>query len=409
VSRCGEEALGRHGETLTGPEATEGPPAGAPGKATEPVRSPRRLLQEPSQDGSTTARSVYIHIPFCRRRCDYCAFATFSDRSFLVDAYVKACVTAIEASRSLVLETPVETVFIGGGTPSLLDPESVRSLLSAVEPAKDAEVSLECNPDDVTEEILSGYLAAGVNRISLGVQSLRPHVLAGLGRIHDPEAVYRAVELIGKLHVPRFSVDLIYGAVAESDADWQASVEGVLGLVPRPSHVSAYGLTVEPGTPLHRDPARHPDDDVEATRYEIADSAFERAGLSWYEISNWAVPGEECRHNLNYWSSENYAGIGSAAHAHFGGVRSFNVRTPERYIAAIAEGRSPVAGREVLSAKARHLEQLELALRTSDGVASDALPVDPLIEDLVVRDAGRAVLSRKGRLLANEVLCRLVC
>ena len=229
-------------------------------------------------------------------------------------------------------------------------------------------MTVECNPEDVTVALLSSYAAAGVTRISLGVQSLAPHVLSSLGRQHSPEHVPRAVAAIGEVGFISYNVDLIYGAEGETDDDWVATLEGVLGLDPPPPHVSAYALQAEPGTPLWRDPDRHPDDDVQARRYEIADEMLEAAGLQWYEISNWSRPGHECRHNQNYWRQGEYLGVGCAAHSHLDGRRFWNIRTPERYIAAVASNQTPVAGEERLDADQRLFESLELAVRTREGV-----------------------------------------
>ena len=268
-------------------------------------------------------------------------------------------------------------------------------------------MTVECNPEDVTAGLLGTYAAAGVTRISLGVQSLAPHVLASLGRRHNPEAVPRAVAAIGEAGFDSFSVDLIYGARNETDHDWEATLQKVLSLDPPPPHLSAYALQAEPGTPLWRDPDRHPDDDAQARRYETAEEVLEEAGLAWYEISNWSRPGHECRHNQNYWRQGEYLGVGCAAHSHLGGRRFWNLRSPERYMAAIASNRSAVAGEERLDSDHRLLESLELAVRTREGVEADALPDDEMLAGLVARDRGRAVLDpsrpvarQRGRLPA---------
>jgi putative oxygen-independent coproporphyrinogen III oxidase len=226
--------------------------------------------------------------------------------------------------------TPATTVFFGGGTPSLVPAEALMMVLDAVPLAAGAEVTVECNPDTVTPGLLAAYRTHGVNRLSLGVQSMVPHVLAALGRTHDPANVRRAVALARDAGFPTFNLDLIYGAVGESLDDWRRTLDAALAL--DPPHVSAYALTVEAGTPLADDPARHPDDDTQAAEYEIADAAFSAAGLANYEISNWARPGHECQHNLLYWRQGDYLGIGCAAHSHRSGRRWWNVRTPERYI-----------------------------------------------------------------------------
>ena len=349
---------------------------------------------------------LYVHIPFCARRCDYCAFATWVGLHHLAGDYTDACLAQLSRAYDSGLG-PAATVFFGGGTPSQLPGDELVRLLDAVRREEAAEVTVECNPEDVTVELLSTYASAGVTRISLGGQSLAPQVLTSLGRRHRPETVPRAVGAIGEVGFSSFSVDLIYGARGETDEDWVDTLEGVLSLDPPPPHVSAYALQAEPGTALWRDPERHPDDDVQARRYEIADEVLEAAGLPWYEISNWSRPGHECRHNQNYWRQGEYLGVGCAAHSHLGGRRFWNVRAPERYIAAVAADQSPVAGEERLDFDHRLLESLELAVRTREGVDSSALPDDEMLTGLVARDDDRVVLTLRGRLLANEVACRL--
>ena len=345
---------------------------------------------------------VYVHVPFCLRRCDYCAFATWDDRSHLIGDYVAGLVAEVG---SAVTELPEATsVFFGGGTPSLLAPEQVGSVLGLLPVAPGVEVTLECNPDTVDAERLAEYRAAGVTRISLGAQSLRPRVLAALGRSHSAESVVAAAQAVRDEGFVSWNLDLIYGAVGETVDDWRCTVEAALEL--GPPHVSAYGLTVEPGTPLAEDPARFPDDDDQADKYEVADLLLEEAGLASYEISNWAGAGHECRHNLCYWSQGNYRGFGCAAHSHHDGRRWWNVRTPERYLALLAEGRPVVAAAEHLDEAQRHAEGLQLALRTRQGVSSEALDSDGL-DHLVERRHDRVVLTRSGRLLANEVATRL--
>ncbi len=347
---------------------------------------------------------VYVHVPFCEVRCHYCAFATWDDRPQLIPDYVAAVVQEVGAAVAAGL-APATSVFFGGGTPSLLAPEQLGSILAAVPLVPGAEVSVECNPDTLSFDKLAGYRSAGVNRISLGVQSMVPHVLLALGRTHDPANVERAVEAIESVGFPSWNMDLIYGAVGESASDWEATIAAAVSL--RPPHVSAYGLTVEAGTPLAGDPARHPDDDDEADKYLFADEALGAAGLASYEVSNWARPGHECRHNELYWSQGDYRGFGCAAHSHEAGRRWWNVRTPERYLALVAEGRSTMAADEVLEEADRHLEGLQLALRTRRGVPDEAVPDDDDLIGLVRREAGRATLTLEGRLLANEVAVRL--
>jgi oxygen-independent coproporphyrinogen-3 oxidase len=379
-----------------------------------------------------TPFGVYVHVPFCTSRCDYCDFATWTDRAHLVADYVDACVRDLD-QREL---RPASTVFFGGGTPSLLESRQLARILDRVPRVPGAEVTVECNPDSVDPQKFEGYVAAGVNRLSFGVQSMRPHVLAELGRTHDPANVRRAVEWARAAGITRINLDLVYGAPGESLDDWRSTLDGVLAL--EPGHVSAYALTVEPGTPLGRGVAAGvraaPDDDDQAAKYELADDRLAEAGLEWYEISNWAVPGDECRHNLLYWGQGEYAGVGCAAHGHTvepdGGARRWwNLRTPERYMGAVAAGVGTEAGGERLDPAAREGERLVLGLRTRAGIklggaGADLLPVlsvdrlgvgpvDRCIDELcslglLERGDGCAALTRRGRLLANDVSARIL-
>ena len=316
-------------------------------------------------------------------------------------AYVAAC------RRELVEAhlPPATSVFIGGGTPSQLPADLLCSVLDAIDRAPACEVTVECNPQDVSASMLVRWRRVGVNRVSFGVQSMLPHVLGALGRDQRPDDARRAVALTREAGIESFNVDLIYGAVGESDDDWDRTVDEVLAV--DPPHVSAYALTVEPGTPLAADPARHPDADDQAGKYLRLEAVLATAGLRSYEISNWARPGHECRHNLLYWASGDYRGIGCAAHSHRAGRRWWNVRTPERYIAAIEVGRSPVAAAEQLDATTRRVEALQLSLRTRAGVPAAALPDTDGLEHLIASDGERVVLTPEGRLLANEVALRV--
>jgi putative oxygen-independent coproporphyrinogen III oxidase len=343
---------------------------------------------------------VYIHIPFCRHRCDYCAFATWTDRDHVIDDYLDALRADIERAAL----PPVTSVFVGGGTPTRVPARALAAVLASVPVVEGAEVTVECNPDDVTEEMIRTYAAAGVNRVSIGVQSMVPSVLASLGRTHVPDNVRRAVDAVRAANLPTFNLDIIYGGAGETLDDWRSTLAGVLAL--DPPHVSAYALTIEAGTPLADDPSRHPDDDDLADKYELADDMLTAAGLVNYEVSNWARPGHECRHNVLYWQQGNYRGFGSAAHSHADGRRWWNVRTPERYIAAVADGESTEAAGETLDAETRRIEGLQLALRMNDGVPVSALDIEGL-EGLVVADGQRVRLTRNGRLMANEVSLRL--
>jgi putative oxygen-independent coproporphyrinogen III oxidase len=360
----------------------------------------------------TEELGVYVHVPFCRHRCDYCAFATYTDRDALMERYVAACVADVERAVKGAELRGATSIFFGGGTPSRLPAPWLARILAAIPRTTDAEVTVECNPEDASEQRLGDYRAAGVTRMSFGVQSTAPHVLASLGRRHHPESVPLAVEAAASAGFARVNVDLIYGAAGETDEDWARTVDDVLSLPHPPSHVSAYALTIEPGTPLARDPARHPDEDVQASRYEIVDARLAAAGYRWEEVSNWALPGHECRHNQLYWQQGDYLGIGSAAHSHRGGAgagrRWWNVRTPDRYVVAVEAGRSPVAGEERVEGDQHELERLMLSLRTPAGVPESALPDADELDGLVVREHGRAVLTMRGRLMANAVSALLL-
>jgi putative oxygen-independent coproporphyrinogen III oxidase len=358
------------------------------------------------------AFGVYVHIPFCAARCDYCDFATWTDRGHLIESYVDACVADL-VRRGSDGYPAATSVFFGGGTPSLLAAGQLVRILDAIVRGDDAEVTVECNPDSVDASKLAAYRRGGVNRLSFGVQSMAPHVLVALGRTHDPANVTRAIALARDAGFQRLNVDLIYGTPGESAADWRATLEGAIALdVP---HVSAYALTVEPATPLGRRVAAGaaaPDDDGQADAYLLADELLGAAGLDWYEVSNWARAGEECRHNLLYWSEGEYLGIGCAAHGHTDGRRWWNVRTPERYIAAVEAGTSAEAGEERLEPAPRAEEACALALRTRFGA-----PVAPraasVVEELsaagfVRRVDDRVVLTTQGRLLASDVTARLL-
>lgn len=346
---------------------------------------------------------VYVHIPFCRHRCDYCAFATWTDRDHLMEEYVDAVVLDIQ--RKVAAGMPVaDTVFFGGGTPTRLAPDLITKIIAAIPLSANPEVTVECNPDDVTPELMRVYAAGGVNRVSIGVQAMVEHVLSSLGRTHDPSNVERAVNAAREAGITSINLDLIYGVHGESLDDWRQTLESAIAL--RPTHVSAYGLTVEAGTPLAEDPARHPDDDDQADKYVLADDMLAAAGMHNYEISNWALDGHECRHNKVYWSQGNYMGFGCASHSHENGRRFWNVRTPDRYISCVNENISVEAADEQLDDETRAREALELSLRTADGVPVGTLDVESL-EGLVSVQGNRVVLTRNGKLLANEVSLRL--
>lgn len=358
---------------------------------------------------------VYVHVPFCATRCDYCAFSTWTDREHLIGAYVDACITDVERRAATGELVAAATVYFGGGTPSLLEAGDLVRILDAIPRAGHAEVTVECNPDSVDARKLRVYADHGVTRVSLGVQSMVPHVLAALGRTHDHAGLARAVDAIRAAGIPSFNLDLIAGAAGESDADFDATLVDALAF--DPPHVSVYGLMVEPGTPLDRRIAAGetaaPDADVQADRYLRADAVLTASGREWYEVSSWAAPGHECRHNVGYWTGADCVAIGAAAHGHTNGRRWWNVPLPERYIGRISAGASPEAGAETVDEPTRVRERFGLALRTRAG-ASVPEGLDPAalaeVADagLVVVEGRRIVLTATGRLLATEVTLRLM-
>jgi len=360
-----------------------------------------------SSAAESAAFGVYVHIPFCAARCDYCAFATWTDRAHLIDEYVDAVCEDIVRVFSNETHPVATSIFFGGGTPSLLPGPTLVRILECIPRSSDAEVTVECNPETVSRELFDHYVAGGVTRVSFGVQSMEPEVLGALGRQHDPDAVVRALEDARGAGIGRINLDLIYGGAGETIEQWRSTLEKVVAL--GVDHVSAYALTVEAGTPLADDPARHPDDDDQADKYLLAESILSAAGLRNYEISNWATTGQECAHNLLYWSQGDYLGFGCAAHSHLDGRRWWNVRTPERYIAAVTSGLGVEAAAETLDPRTRRLEGLQLALRTHRGVATGSFSEQDLtdLEGFIVDDGERVRLTVEGRLMANEVAVRL--
>jgi oxygen-independent coproporphyrinogen-3 oxidase len=359
-----------------------------------------------------------VHVPFCATRCGYCDFNTYTAGELGgatgPDGWAEAARAEVRLAASTLDAGPLQTVFVGGGTPTLIDPPLLASVLGDVRDAFGvaAEVTVEANPETITPRLLDALLAMGVNRISLGMQSAVPHVLLALDRVHTPGRPVEAARLARAAGFEQVSLDLIYGGPGETDDDWRRSVE--TALTAEPTHVSAYALVVEDGTALARKVARGeapaPDDDVLAGRYEVADALLSAAGLPWYEVSNW---GEPCRHNLGYWRSYDWWGIGPGAHSHVAGTRWWNVRHPAAYAAALAERRQPAQAREVLTADERRAERILLQVRLAEGLPLTELPepaaVDELAADgLVERSDDRLVLTLRGRLLADTVVRALV-
>jgi putative oxygen-independent coproporphyrinogen III oxidase len=355
---------------------------------------------------------IYVHVPFCAVRCGYCDFNTYVSTKGR-DGFAGAIAQELEQAREQLGDRPADTVFIGGGTPSLLDPAELRTILEAIDLAPGAEVTSEANPESATRDWLEGARAAGINRISFGMQSARPHVLAELDRVHTPGRVGEAIADARAAGFERLSVDLIYGANGETDADWEASVRAALAL--EPEHVSAYALVVEPGTRLHaRVRAREveaPDDDALARRYELADDLFGAAGLHWYEISNW---GEPCRHNVGYWRGHDWWGAGPGAYSHAAGVRWWNLKRPLAWAARVRAGASPAADREELEPEERRFERIMLEIRLAEGLDASQLDEAGRKQAGRMRDEGlleageeRVRLTRMGRLFADGVARRL--
>ncbi|MGI5131798.1 radical SAM family heme chaperone HemW [Pseudonocardia sp. CA-107938] len=366
---------------------------------------------------------IYVHVPFCAARCGYCDFNTYTASELAgsgasPDGWFAAVCRELDRAVATVGERPVDTVFVGGGTPSLLGPERLAAVLDEIRGrfglADGAEVTTESNPESTSPEFFAGLVEGGFTRVSLGMQSAAPHVLAVLDRRHTPGravAAAREARAAGLAHV---NLDLIYATPGETDDDLRASLDAVLeaGV----DHVSAYALIVEDGTALARRVARGelpaPDDDVAAARYEMIDDRLAEAGLRWYEVSNWASdPAAECRHNLGYWLDGDWWGVGPGAHSHVAGQRWWNVKHPARYAAMLAAGEAPEAGREQLTAEERHTERVMLRLRLSSGLplallddAARAVAGRAVADGLLVRSGDAVVLTRRGRLLADAVV-----
>jgi len=349
---------------------------------------------------------VYVHVPFCAHRCDYCAFATYSDRDHLMEDYVASVLQEIAWAKDEGLPEAT-SVFFGGGTPSRLSVEQLLSILDAIPKTSDCEITVECNPEDASRERLQAYREGGVTRMSFGVQSTQPAVLADLGRRHGTMAHEEVSERVTEAGFATWNMDLIIGSRSETLDDVKATLRDLLELKNPPPHISCYALTPEPATPLGKDPARHPDEDETADAYDLVGETLEAHGYNWEEISNWAKPGHECRHNHVYWDHDDYVGFGSAAHSHRGGRRFWNVRTPDRYIAMVAAGEKPLGGEEKLDETTQAFERQSLALRTRRGVPVEAFDSLEEIKHLIQVNEGRVTLAPTGRLLANQVIVRL--
>jgi putative oxygen-independent coproporphyrinogen III oxidase len=398
----------------------------------DPAPADGRLPASVRDGAADRALGVYLHVPFCRVRCGYCDFNTYtSDQlrgarrsDFAGQAAEEVALAGAVLADAGLPQRPASTVFFGGGTPTLLPPADLAHMLGAVRDtlglAPGAEVTTEANPDSVDAAALRTLADAGFTRVSFGMQSAVPHVLEVLDRTHDPERVPLVVGWARDAGLD-VSLDLIYGAPGESLDDWRRSLDTALAL--EPDHLSAYALIIEDGTALARRirsgevPA--PDDDLQADMYELADERLAAAGYRWYEVSNWARDdAARSRHNLAYWTGEDWWGVGPGAHSHVGGVRWWNVKHPAAYAQRIAAGTSPAAGRETLDDATRAVERVLLETRLADGMPVDRLDaggrraIAGLLADALVEPgpafAGRVVLTRSGRLLADAVVRRLL-
>ncbi|HET8959550.1 radical SAM family heme chaperone HemW [Nocardioides sp.] len=400
--------------------------------AGEPAPQDGALPESALHGVGTRPFGLYVHVPFCTVRCGYCDFNTYTAEE-LGDApgasrstYAEAAIAEIRQARRVLgdRDLPVSTVFLGGGTPTLLKPVDLGAILAAVASEfgfeDGAEVTTESNPDSVAQWDLEELRSVGFNRISFGMQSAVPHVLATLDRTHDPLRVPAVVDWARAAGFEQVSLDLIYGTPGETVDDWEVSLDAALACAP--DHLSAYSLIVEEGTRLARQirggEVALPEDDDLADKYELADERLEAAGLSWYEVSNWARDdAARCRHNLLYWTGSDWWGIGPGAHSHVGGVRWWNVKHPAAYADRLAAGDSPALAREVLDPETRRVERVLLELRLREGLSCELLDDvgSKAVPDLVARgllaptgveeESGRRlVLTRTGRLLADAVL-----
>lgn len=366
---------------------------------------------------------VYLHVPFCATRCGYCDFNTYTagqlgpgaSQGDYLDAIIRELEMAVASDPGSA--RPADTVFVGGGTPSLLGADGLRRLLDGVRNsfglADGAEVTTESNPESTSPEFFEGILDAGFTRVSLGMQSAVPHVLATLDRTHTPGRPAAAVAEARAAGFEHINLDVIYGTPGESMADLDTTLAAVLDT--EVDHVSAYSLIVEQGTAIARKVRRGelpmPDDDDLADRYERIDSALSQAGFSWYEVSNWAREGGACRHNLVYWRDGNWWGAGPGAHSHVDGRRFHNVKHPARYSATVSAGDLPIKDSETLTDEDRHVEKIMLGLRLSEGIDAALLHEEERCrarrqadEGMLVFDGGRVRLTDCGRLLADAII-----
>ncbi|MFL6046717.1 MAG: radical SAM family heme chaperone HemW [Propionibacteriaceae bacterium] len=398
--------------------------------AGQPAPSDGSLPEQALHELPRRPLGIYIHVPFCTTRCGYCDFNTYtaaelgSEPGVSRAGYVAAAIHELTlAARVLGPAAPaISTIFVGGGTPTVLPPDDLGRLITAVRQrfglVADAELTTESNPESVDAGSLHRLRELGFNRISFGMQSVVPHVLAALDRVHSPGRAQQAIAEAQSAGFANTSLDLIYGTPGESMADWRASLEAAIAA--SPEHISAYALIVEEGTRLaariRRGELPPPDEDDLADKYLLADERLSAAGYSAYEVSNWSTSAAtRCRHNLGYWRSANWWGIGPGAHSHIGGVRWWNVKHPRAYASRLAEEVSPAYAREVLTSEDRRMERILLELRLTDGLATSLLTsaergrlVDLRTRGVADVENGNLILTRMGRLLADGVIRELV-
>jgi putative oxygen-independent coproporphyrinogen III oxidase len=360
---------------------------------------------------------IYVHIPFCLTRCGYCDFNAYAGLDALQPRYLRALLSEAELAAPAWDGTEFASVFLGGGTPTTMTPASLRALLDGLRARFDvsevAEFTSEANPDTVDDASLAALLAAGVDRLSMGVQSFDRRVLAALERVHQPEAARTAFAAARGAGFANINLDLIYGAHGESTASWESTLQETVALAPE--HVSAYALTIEPATPLGRAVAAGitpaPDPDLQADMFTAACEVLGGAGYRHYEVSNWAKPGFECRHNLGYWERRPYLGLGAGAHSYRDARRWWNARPPEEYLRRVERGELPVGGEERLEPSDAYLEEVFLRLRTLEGIPSSWVDADtaaPFLQTgLLEERADTLVPTERGMLLLNELVLAL--